>query len=60
MSIESPTSQEIESLTEAFLSEVVKKMTTSVSDVVARKDNGHFQIHFSSGQLTRIRKDVTI
>lgn len=50
----------VRSLTESFLAEVVEKLTASVCDVVQRKDNGRFEIHFSNGQITRIRKDVTI
>lgn len=52
--------KQINSSTESFLKEVVTKLTASVSDVISAKDSGHFEIHFSSGKLTRIRKNVTL
>lgn len=43
-----------------FMRQVVAKLSPEVLQVIIKKDNGKFEIHFSNGQLTRCRKDVTI
>lgn len=43
-----------------FMREVVARLTPEVLKAISTKDNGKFEIHFSLGKLTRIRKDVTI
>lgn len=43
-----------------FLKQMLEKLTPAVSDIVDRKDSGRFEVHFSAGKLTRVRKDVTL
>lgn len=43
-----------------FMREVVSKLTPAVVEAITKKDSGKFEVHFSVGKLTRIRKDVSI